>query len=172
MAQHKASESILVTAARALDRELEEFARNAEQVRRAPLTTQRQIERAYELLAAVAPAEQVVRARIDALEEAVVAANVARAAQTESIGERRPHIDLRAAELQRLLGVYIALGVRATGVQGALADPGADQALEVIAGEVDTLLVAARRGDFPDIIRIAEALGKQIATTRAKHRGA
>ncbi len=162
MAQRKAAESVLITAAKALDRALEDFAVNADNIRRAPLTTQKQLERARELLAAMAPAEALVQRAIAALEAAIREADVVRVEQTAAVAQRQPHIDARAAELQRLLDVYIGLGVRAT--EGA-SDPAA---LGVVATESDALLVAAKKGDFPDIVRLAEALAKQVAGSRAK----
>lgn len=165
MAQHKAPESVLVATARALDRELEDFATHVEHIRRAPLTTERQIARAREMVLAVAPARAAIHARVAALERAVAAADTRRAEQAAALEQRLPHVDLRAAELQRLLDLYIGLGLRATMEQATHAHAGDDEALVAIASDTDALLHAARRGDFPDIVRLAETLARQLAAT-------
>ncbi len=144
-----------MTAARALDRALEDFAINADQVRRAPLTTERQVARVRELIAGMAAGEAAIQVRIAALEAAVGAANVARAAQASAVVERLPHVDARAGEIQRLLDVYIGLGVRAT--QHA---PGPAPAL---VADANALLATAKAGDFPDIVQLAQALSKQLS---------
>lgn len=164
MAQHKAAESALLTAARALDRELAELAQRADHLLRAPLTTQRQLDRAREMLAGIAPAEQAVRSRLASLERAVEAADAARAEQSAAIAARAPHIDARTAELQRLLDLYISLGVRATEAQSRPFDAHVAATLEGLGQEASALLAAAREGDFPDIVGLAEALGRQIAS--------
>lgn len=154
MAQHKASDSALVAAARSLDRALEDFAINADQVRRAPLTTERQIARVRQLVAGVAVAEGAIQVRIAALESALAAANIARAAQTAAVAERTPHVEARAAEIQRLLDVYIGLGVRAT-------QHAAGPAPELLV-DANALLATARAGDFPDIVQLVQALIKPL----------
>ena len=162
----------MLTAARALDRELADLAQRADHLLRAPLTTQRQIERAREMHAGIAPAEEAVRERIAGLERALLAANAARAGQSAAIAARLPHIDARAAELQRLVDLYISLGVRATEAQSLPFDAHVAATLEALGHEAGALLAAARKGDFPDIVGLAEALGRQIGATLARRRQA
>lgn len=157
MAQHKASDSPLVAAARALDRALDDFAINADQIRRAPLTTQQQIDKVRERLTQASVAEATVRAHIATLEQAIQTANATRATQATHIAERTPHIDARALELQELLDAYIALGVRLTQSDAGSPD------LTAIADETEALLATAKRLDYPEIVRLSEVLTKQIA---------
>lgn len=165
MAQRKAAESALVTAARLLDRELEEFMVNADNLRRAPLTTQRQIERAREILAAVAVAEVALRGRVAVLSGAIDEVMGRHAEQAAAMAGRAPHVELRAHELERLVDRYIGLGVRLNALGGGGGSGGEARA---VAGEVDALLADARSGDFPDLVQLAEALRKQAAAMVAK----
>ena len=168
MAQRKAAESALVTAARLLDRELEEFVVNADTLRRAALTTQRQIERARELVAGVAAAEEVIRGRVRALSDAMDEAMGRHAEVADAMAGRAPHVELRARELEGLVDRYIALGMRLNALGGAGASGGGEAG--VVAVEVDALLVDARSGDFPDLVQLAEALRKQVAAVVSKPR--
>jgi hypothetical protein len=168
MAQRKAAESALVTAARLLDRELEEFVVNADNLRRASLTTQRQIQRAREFLTSVAVAETVIRGRVAALSAAVDEAMGRHAALAVAMVERAPHVELRARQLEGLVDRYIGLGMRLNALGGAGASGGGDAG--AVAVEVDALLVDAKSGDFPDLVQLAEGLRKQVAAAVVKPR--
>ncbi|MFO0745064.1 MAG: hypothetical protein U1F43_05215 [Myxococcota bacterium] len=158
MAQKKSAESELMSAAKGLERALDELATSAEIIQRAPLTSQRHFEKAAEHLAGVAAAEAEIRARLAALEAAMAGAIAARDSQLAAIAQRRTHIEARQAELQRLFDRYAELGIRAMQA-GAVAGPAARAAAAV---DVEALLASARAGDFPDVVRLAEVLLKSL----------
>jgi len=173
-------DSELVQAAKALDAELTAFAAAAEEIRRAPLASQRHLEKAAQLLAQIGEAETALRARITTLAQALQAANAAREAQGASILVRAGQVEARHHDLQRLMAMYAALGVKASEVNSHLAPIAgeADDArrvraeahLAALADEVQALFEAAREADYHDVMRMADALRQQLGSLRAKLR--
>lgn len=173
-------DSELVAAAKALDAELASFAAAAEEIRRAPLASQRHLEKAAQLLGNIGEAEAALREKITALAQALQGANAAREAQSASILQRAAQIEARHQDLQRLLAMYAALGQKATEVNAHLApvegEPEdariarAEAHLAELGGEVQALFEAARAADYPDVVRMADALRQQLGSLRAKLR--
>lgn len=179
MSTKKPSESALVAAAKGLDQEIDNLARMAEELRVAPLTTQRQLERASAQLSAIAKAEDDMRARVLELGAALKAANETRDAQQQIVARRSAEIDERANVLKGLLEMFGALGPRVAPINARIADmsvtrtppeelAAADAELAALAADCEPVIAAAREAGFTDVQRNADAIRQQLGAARAR----
>jgi hypothetical protein len=183
MAARKESESALVAAAKALDQELVAFAAAREALDHAPLASQRHLERAGQLLDAIATSEEQLRLRLGALARALHEADAAREADSQAILRRAAHIEARSLELKKLVAMHRELGARAGEISAAIAarvaagvEPATLQAIDGdLAGlqaESEALRSAARAADFQDVAKLADSLRDQLQSARARLRKA
>lgn len=179
MSGKKVTEPALVAAAKGLEQEIETLSRMAEELRVAPLTTQRQLERATAQLAAFAKAEDVMRERVMELGAALKATNDTRDAQQQTVARRTAEIEERSNALKGLLELFATLGTRAAPLNARIADMSvlrtppeqlaeADAALAALASDCDTVIAAARDAGFSDVQRNADAIRQQLGAARAR----
>lgn len=182
-------ESALSTAAGALQAELEGFEGLAEQLRRAPLDTQKHLEKAAKALGEVARADERLNARVQALVEAVNTARERQQQHAEAIRARARDIEQRAGVFQRLMERYAALGqdaaaLNAMGQEIATEHRGVQtveqravvvgkvQALRDRMGEVaataEALATTATEEQFTDVAHQADALRQQLLAVKNK----
>jgi DNA repair exonuclease SbcCD ATPase subunit len=181
--------SALLAAAEAFDAELARFGRLAEGAGKGALESQRDLERAAELLREAAESEESLAARAQALMAALGRARDRQQTQAETVRRRADEIQGRTTVLADLLQRYEALGETAKELNGlgqrlaesqrAAADsPGDptwrsglkelyDRMTDLAAG-VEELMNAARAAIFPDIARQAEGLRQQLLAARNK----
>lgn len=184
--------SSLVDAALSFDAALERFAELAEGLRKGPLDSRRNLERAADTLREVASTEEELATRAQQLMAALAKARDIQQAQAEAVRARAEEIQTRTMVLRELLVRYEALGTsaRELNVLGqklagtrpapdALSD--AEQAgtwrmglkelfekMTDVAGGAEELMEHARRDQFEDIARQADSLRQQLLAARNK----
>jgi chromosome segregation ATPase len=180
MAARKEPDSPLVAAARALEAELAAFERAARALNKAPLDSQRHLERAGQLLGEIGEGEERLGARLAALVQVIGAARAARESQVDGIRARAQEVERRTAEFQALVTRCADLGERASQLNtrlASVAEGPTPELLESVDSELSTLLVDAealwtdtRAAGFTDVGKLAESLKQQFAATRARLR--
>lgn len=185
----KLQDSELVVAARALDAELARFESQAEQLEKAPLQSEKHLERASAMLQGLADLDEQLRGRVTALVGAISKVRDRQQAQAEAIHLRAQELQRRTEVFKDLLVRYGALGQNAgeLNVQmqqfaqqrqaaktpeenAALA--GTFQALQermsLVADEAHSLAQAAEEQAFLDVARQADSLRQQLLSARNK----
>ncbi len=180
MASKKEPDSPLVAAARALEAELAAFERAARALAKAPLDSQRHLERAGQLLGEIGEGEERLGGRLSALVQVIAAARDAREAQVAGIRARALEIERRTGEFQALVTRCAALGERASALNTRLAGVSeapspellddVDQTLTTLLEDAEALWVDTRAAGFTDVSKLAESLRQQFAATRARLR--
>jgi uncharacterized protein YoxC len=186
----KSPSSELVAAAEALDDQLSRFESLAEQFRKAPLTSEKNLERASKLLQDVAAQDQQLNASVSALVAAVTATRDRQQVQAESVNARAQELQQRAETFKTLLERYGALGQSAAELNQRMQDFAAQRAKSQTAGEQSPELLGtldalndrmgqvaeeaqavtrlAEEQDFTDIGRQADSLRQQLLSARNK----
>ena len=179
MAQRKETESALVAAAKALEQELVAFAATRQAIDHAPLASQRHLERAAQLLSAVAGIEEQLHLRVGELARVLQEADTARRVQAEAILTRASQIEARSHVLRGLVDRHGELGRRVSEAKAGIAERvagGIDEAtlkaidaqLGGLVTESEALRSAARAADFQDVAKLADSLRDQLHSSRAK----
>jgi uncharacterized protein YoxC len=186
----KSPTSELVAAAEALEAQLTRFESLSEQFRKAPLNSEKSLERASKLLRDVAEQDQQLNASVSALVSAVTATRDRQQKQAESVNERAQELQQRAETFKTLLERYGALGQSAAelnqrmqefAAQRSKGQGTAEQNTELIgildalnermgqvADEAQAVTGLAEEQDFTDIGRQADSLRQQLLSARNK----
>lgn len=186
MAETKRSPEELVAAAEAFAEELQTFGKLADAVAKLPLTSQKALQRAAKLFQDVAQSEGRLGAAAQALVGAIGTARQKQQLQAEAIQARGEEIRVRSETASTLLQRYAAVGedaakvnamalevmkARVEGPEGAEAELGTalrallDRLSEMV-GAAQALTEDARKEEFEDIAREADALRQQLRSAR------
>jgi hypothetical protein len=179
----------LVASAEAFEATLKRFAALSDGLRKGALDSQRNLERAAEVLKQVAGCEEELQANAQALTAALAMARDAQQAQAEAVRVRALEIQARGEELTRLMRGFEAIGKDATALNasaqqlaarkrtpdemvkdGALL-AGLDELQERMASvgaAAEKLAADARAADFDDLSRKVDSLRQQILAARNK----
>ena len=182
--------SELVAAAEALEAQLTRFESLAEQFRKAPLNSEKSLERASKLLRDVAEQDQQLNASVSALVAAVTATRNRQQTQAESVNERAQELQARAEAFKTLLERYGALGQSAAELNQRMQEFAAqrsksqgtagenqeligilealDTRMGEVADEAQAVTGVAEEKDFTDIGRQADSLRQQLLSARNK----
>ncbi len=185
----KSPSSELATAAEALDAQLRRFESLADQFRRAPLNSEKSLERASKLLNDVAEQERVLNESVSALVAAVSSARNRQQVQADVITEHAQQLQQRAEAFKALLERYGALGQSAAELNQRMQDFAAQRAqakteeqnaelglsldalherMGQVAEEAQGVTRLAEEQDFLDVGRQAESLRQQLLSARNK----
>ncbi len=189
MSKRDKSHSELVAAAEALDSQLTRFESLADQFRKAPLDSEKSLERASKLLRDVAEQDQVLNASVSALVAAVTAARDRQQANAESVNAHAQELQQRAETFKSLLERFGALGQSAAELNQRMQEFAAQRAkaqsseqnaeiistldalnerMGQVAEEAQSVTQLAEEQDFTDIGRQAESLRQQLLSARNK----
>lgn len=182
--------SELVSAAQALDAELLRFEALSEQLKEAPLTSEKQLERASKTLKDLADLDDALRLRVGALVQAITGVRNRQQAQADAVNVRAQELQQRTEVFKELLTRYGGLGQSAADLNGRMQEFAAlrQQATRTaeedarltevftalqarmaeVADEAATLTRAAEEAKFSDIGRQAESLRQQLLSARNK----
>ncbi|TSC27517.1 hypothetical protein [Corallococcus sp. Z5C101001] len=182
--------SELVSAAEALDAELLRFESLARQLQEAPLTSEKQLERASKTLKDLADLDDALRVRVGALVQAITGVRTRQQTQADAVNACAQELQRRTEVFKDLLTRYGALGQSAADLNGRMQEFAAlrqqatrtaeedarltsvftslqDRMAEV-ADEAATLSQAADADRFADIGRQADSLRQQLLSARNK----
>lgn len=174
--------SDLAAAAAALDAQLLRYENVANEARRTPLTSEKNINRAARALNDAATAQDGVSECLGSLVQAIAAARERQEANMKALLAHAHEVQARAKLLEELLVRFAALGAEAKTVNALVQEMGAPKptpadvaqidAIEArMAGIVDgaeLLLRAADDADLNDISRQAHSLRQQVLSVRNK----
>lgn len=181
--------SELAAAAEALESQLRHFEDLAEQLRKHPLNTEKNLERASRLLQEVAALDGQLSQSVSALVAAVSRARDRQNTQAESVQQRARDLESRVEVFKTLLTRYGALGHSAADLNGQVQqfaarrsgprtpETDAHLALELqallermgqLADEAQGVAQAAEEQDFSDVARQADGLRQQLLAARNK----
>jgi hypothetical protein len=182
-------ESELTAAAEQLEADLRRFESLTDSLEKAPLNTEKQLERAAGLVQEVATLDEKLGIHVQALATAIGHARERQHAQSQRVHAVAQSLEQRTQVFQGLLEKYAALG-RAAGElnqfastvafkqkDGAAPSEGAElvagmQALIQRMGDVtahaESLVQAAEQAEFTDMARQADALRQQLLAARNK----
>jgi hypothetical protein len=181
------TESPLTAAAAALDSAVARYAELADQIARAPLTSEKAVERISRAVVDAVESEALVRAAVGALVAAVNGAREEQEKATEVINARGAAIAQKRAELEMLLARFKGIGEVAKALNEAMQkvaaykpDPydadGAKILMETLAkieegmGEcatqADAVAKDALSKDLEDVARQADGLRQQLLSTK------
>lgn len=185
----KTPSSELVAAAEALDAQLSRFESLAEQFRKAPLNSEKHLERASKLLKDVAEQDQHLNAAVSALVAAVTKTRDRQQTQAESVNARAQELQQRAEAFKVLLERYGALGQSAAELNQRMQEFAAQRAkaqtpeqnaevlgildslnerMGQVADEASAVTKLGEEQDFTDIGRQADSLRQQLLSARNK----
>jgi cytochrome c556 len=185
----KSPSSELVAAAESLDAQLSRFESLADQFRKAPLNSEKNLERASKLLKDVAEQDQHLNAAVSALVAAVTKTRDRQQTQAESVNARAQELQQRAEAFKLLLERYGALGQSAAELNQRMQDfatqrakaQSSEQNAEVlgildalnqrmgeVAEEASAVTKLGEEQDFTDIGRQADSLRQQLLSARNK----
>jgi DNA repair exonuclease SbcCD ATPase subunit len=179
----------LSQAALAFEAELQRFERLSEAVQKAPLRTEKNLEKAAQALQEVAQSD----ARLVHLAQALLQSfNHARERQVSYAGgvnARAEQIEARSRQLQGLMTRFAALGASAgelnrdvQALAGRKDDPEApgharalvdalgalQERMATVAGQLEGIVADAEKEEFPEVGRSAESLRQQMLAARNK----
>ncbi|MFB1484268.1 hypothetical protein [Corallococcus sp. RDP092CA] len=182
--------SELVSAAQALDAELVRFEALSEQLKEAPMTSEKQLERASKMLKELADLDDALRLRVGALVQAIAGVRNRQQAQADAVNARAQELQQRTEVFKELLTRYGALGQSAADLNGRMQEFAAlrqqptrtaeedarltevftalQARMAEVADEAATLTRAAEEARFSDIGRQAESLRQQLLAARNK----
>ncbi|WP_224244940.1 hypothetical protein [Hyalangium gracile] len=185
----KSPSSELVAAAESLESQLTRFESLADQLRKAPLNSEKSLERASKLLRDVAEQDQVLNASVSALVAAVTAARDRQQQQAEAVNARAQELQHRAETFKALLERYGALGQSAAELNQRMQEFAAQRAkaqtpeqnteligtldalndrMVEVAQEAQAVTKLAEEQDFTDVGRQADSLRQQLLSARNK----
>ncbi|MCP3140031.1 hypothetical protein [Pyxidicoccus xibeiensis] len=185
----KPSDSELVAAAQALDEGLERFEALSEQLQKAPLQSEKHLERASTTLKSLADMDDQLRARVTALVGAISKVRDRQQAQAEAVHQRAQELQQRTEVFKDLLVRYGTMGQNAGELNVQMQQfaqqrqeaktPEETAALAVtfqalqdrmaqVAIEAQELAQAADEKEFHDIARQADSLRQQLLSARNK----
>jgi uncharacterized protein YoxC len=185
----KAPTSELTAAAEALDNQLRRFESLTEQFKKAPLNSEKSLEKASKLLRDVAEQDRVLNESVSALVAAVAGARDRQQKNAEAVNEHAQYLEKRAETFKTLLERYGALGQSAAELNQRMQDfaakraepQTAEKSVEVVssldglsdrmgqvADEAQEVVKLADEQDFTDIGRQADSLRQQILSARNK----
>lgn len=185
----KSPSSELVAAAESLDAQLTRFESLADQFRKAPLNSEKNLERASKLLRDVAEQDQQLNAAVSALVAAVTKTRDRQQTQAESVNARAQDLQQRAEAFKVLLERYGALGQSAAELNQRMQDFAAQRAkaqsseqnaevlgildalnerMGEVAEEASAVTKLGEEQDFTDIGRQADSLRQQLLSARNK----
>ncbi|NNB90397.1 hypothetical protein HJC10_34775 [Corallococcus exiguus] len=182
--------SELVSAAQSLDAELLRFEALSEQLKEAPLTSEKHLERASKTLKDLADLDDALRMRVGALVQAITGVRNRQQAQADAVNVCAQELQQRTEVFKELLTRYGALGQSAADLNGRMQEFAAlrQQATRTaeedarltevftalqarmaeVADDAATLTSAAEEAKFTDIGRQAESLRQQLLSARNK----
>jgi uncharacterized protein YoxC len=181
--------SELTAAAEVLENQMRRFESLAEQLRKAPLDSEKSLEKASKLLRDVAEQDRVLNEAVSALVAAVSSARDRQHQQAEAVNARAQELQQRAETFKELLERYGALGQSAAGLNQRMQEfaarraeaktaeqnaellthlDGLHQSMEQVADEAHAVNQLADEKDFKDIGRQAESLRQQILSAKNK----
>jgi hypothetical protein len=184
-----AGSSSLTAAAAALEADLERFDSLAATIKRMPLNSRKNLERAARALQEAAGYEEVIGGRLRALVEALNAASTRQKESAEIMTARGREIGARSAEYAEMSHRFVALGeegkrlgVLALEVAAVVPGETEDQRIERVSVRLDDLIErmgrvvtgaselarAADAKDMGDLAREADTLKQQVAAARNK----
>ncbi|WP_224362787.1 hypothetical protein [Hyalangium versicolor] len=185
----KSPSSELVAAAESLESQLLRFESLADQLRKAPLNSEKSLERASKLLRDVAEQDQVLNASVSALVAAVTAARDRQQIQAEAVNARAQELQQRAETFKALLERYGALGQSAAELNQRMQEFAAQRAkaqtpeqntelistldtlnqrMVEVADEAQSVTGLAEEQDFTDVGRQSDSLRQQLLSARNK----
>jgi chromosome segregation ATPase len=175
----KDDEPTLTAAAAALQAELDRFEALAASLRKMPLASKKNIERAARTLQEAIGYEERLTGCLRGLMEAITAASRRQQESAASIVERGREIEARDAEYREVLGAYAALGgeaqeltVLAQEIAAKPLEQGDDRLDELLGrmthlGErVQEIARTAAAKEMDDVERVADTMKQQIAAAR------
>jgi uncharacterized phage infection (PIP) family protein YhgE len=167
--------SELLTAAQAVEAELERFEDASAAFQKIALNSQKNLEKATKALNALADGEQRVLEQVQGLLKAINTVRERQEAHVEPIRAKAEEIKARALTFQSLERELHSLGEDASSVSARLKEaPGVsppvelDAALAELAGKAKALAERAKGDDFDDLARLADGLRQQILAVHAK----
>lgn len=179
----------LAAAAAALEEELLAFESLAATMKKMPLGSKKQLERAGRTLHEAAGFEERIAVRLRALVEAINAASRRQQESAAAIVARAQEIEARNAEYTELFGRYAALGAEAQeitalaqDVAGPIGGATSTEEIERFGARLDELIVrmtalgdraqevarTAAAKEMTELARDADALKQQLAAARNK----
>jgi len=185
----KSPSSELVAAAESLDAQLTRFESLAEQFRKSPLNSEKNLERASKLLRDVAEQDQQLNASVSALVAAVTKTRDRQQVQAESVNARAQELQQRAEDFKVLLERYGALGQSAAELNQRMQEFATQRAkaqtpeqntevlgildalnerMGQVADEASAVTKLGEEQDFTDIGRQADSLRQQLLSARNK----
>jgi len=181
------AESPLTAAAAALEGELHKYAELSEAIARAPLNSEKAIDRVVKSVADAVESEKQVMLAVKSLLEAIHGARALQERCSSTINDRGATIAQKRTELELLLTRFRNIGTVAKGLNEAMQkvagykpDPydaeGASAIKETLAkiesgmGEcanhAEEVATDATSRDFPDVARQADGLRQQLLSTK------
>lgn len=185
----KSPSSELVVAAEALETQLKRFEALAEQLRKTPLNSEKNLERASKLLRDVAEMDQQLNGSVSALVTAVTASRDRQHAQAEAVNAYAQELQNRAETFRALLERYGALGQSAAELNQRMQEfatrrseaqtdeqnaelvstlDALSERMGQVAEEAQAVTRYAEEQDFSDVGRQADSLRQQILSARNK----
>lgn len=179
----KGARSGLLVAAEALDAELRKYEGLAEGIARAPLNSQKALERMAASLTEVTDADERLGARARELIEAITAARERQQAQAEAVAARARELQGRAEAWKGLMQRYKGVAQEAVDVNGMIREAAAgasgqdgvpaafEEAYERLGKLAETaqgLAQGAQAEGFVDVARDADAVRQQLLAARNK----
>ena len=185
----KPQDSELVVAAQALDSELMRFESLAEQLQKAPLESEKHLERASAMLNGLADLDEQLRLQVTALVGAISKVRDRQQAQAEIVHQRAQELQQRTEIFKNLLVRYGALGQSAGELNvrmqqfaqqrqtaqtaeenAALAEnfESLQTRMTEVADEAQGLARAGEEQSFHDVARQADSLRQQLLSARNK----
>ncbi|NPD30042.1 hypothetical protein D7Y27_42280 [Corallococcus sp. AB004] len=182
--------SELVSAAQSLDAELLRFEALSEQLKEAPLTSEKHLERASKTLKDLADLDDALRMRVGALVQAITGVRNRQQAQADAVNVCAQELQLRTEVFKELLTRYGALGQSAADLNGRMQEfaslrqqatrtaeedarltevfTALQARMAEVADDAATLTIAAEEAKFTDIGRQADSLRQQLLSARNK----
>src|SRR4051794_20986877 len=186
MNQPKEPMSDLITAVTAFDDELDRFAKLTDAARKAPLNSQKNLQRAARVFQEIGEAEQALADRGQALVAALASARGRQEAQAGSIEERAKEFGARTEVAAKLLGEYAELGQDTARLSTQMQELAANNSevlstteisvgfrsmakeLAGVTERAQALTQRSREADFEDIARQVDSLRQQTAALHDK----
>jgi chromosome segregation ATPase len=180
MAAAKKDVSRIVTAAQALESELERFRSSGETMLQNKLDSGKQLERAAKQLESIASSDERLGACVAELNAAIIEAREKQVATAEQVRTFADTVGERATLFNELMGRYAALGNAAREVGEKMAPVGSDKAeLQLALGQIEGAIVSlldsadvlkqdALEKGFSDIAQQADGIQKQIRSLQSK----
>ena len=180
MAAAKKDVSRIVSAAQALESELERFRTSTETLLANRLDSGKQLERAAKQLESIASSDERLSACVGELNAAIIEAREKQVASADQVRTFADSVGDRAQAFNELMGRYAALGNAAREVGEKMAPAGTDKAeLELALGQIEGAIVSlldsadvlkqdALEKGFSDIAQQADGIQKQIRSLQSK----